>query len=865
MNYKKNIAAATGVLSLVSSLLLGPLLPLAHAAPGPWPSVNGLSAPTTLSVGEAGAWTVKASDPNNEALTYSADWGDTTVTSTTQPTLTHAYGAAGTYTVMVTVKNSSGFVSHTSATVLVENPHGSPLVISNVAVTSTGPTSERLTWDTNTRANSRAWLSTSTPVDLSAAPDVIRSARVFHHALTLNHLLPGMTYFAVAGSKDFNGNFATSSEVSFATTPATTTALTPPTNVIGTSTEDSIALSWTAATGGVAPITYSVMQDGNVVGTTTSTIFTDTGLSPSTTYSYVIEATDSATPTANVATSSEASFTTLAATAPTITSVNGPSSLAAGVEGTWILGAADSQTGPLTYAVNWGDTGAAPLRAAAAINQTSTFSHTYANAGTFDIVFTVTNDAGLSTTATTSVTVTPATTTALTGPTNVTGTSTEDSITLAWDAATGGVAPITYSVMEDGNVVGTTTDATFTDTGLSPSTTYSYVIEATDSATPTANVATSSEASFTTLAATGPTITSVNGPTSLGAGTEGTWTLGAADSQTGPLTYSVDWGDVPAGMMARMAAINQTSTFSHTYADAGTFNIVFTVTDDAGLSTTATTSVTVTTATTTALTPPTNVTGTSPSQASVILSWTASTGGVAPVMYSIMRDGVVVGTTTDATFVDTGLSPSTTYSYVIEATDSATPTPNVASAAAVTVTTASPSTTSLTAPANVTATSTDDDSVVLAWDASTGGVAPITYSVMRDGSMVGTTTAATFTDMKGLSPSTSYSYVIEATDSATPTPTVASAPAVTVMTAAEETPTFTLAQIATHNVTSDCWTAINGSVYNLTSFIAAHPGGEATIATLCGIDGTAAFNAIHGTDGIAEAALVPLKIGILGA
>jgi cytochrome b involved in lipid metabolism len=61
------------------------------------------------------------------------------------------------------------------------------------------------------------------------------------------------------------------------------------------------------------------------------------------------------------------------------------------------------------------------------------------------------------------------------------------------------------------------------------------------------------------------------------------------------------------------------------------------------------------------------------------------------------------------------------------------------------------------------------------------------------------------------------------------------------------TTTYTLAQVQTHNVATNCWTAINGKVYNLTSFISSHPGGPAAITGLCGTDGTAAFTGKHGT------------------
>jgi hypothetical protein len=76
-----------------------------------------------------------------------------------------------------------------------------------------------------------------------------------------------------------------------------------------------------------------------------------------------------------------------------------------------------------------------------------------------------------------------------------------------------------------------------------------------------------------------------------------------------------------------------------------------------------------------------------------------------------------------------------------------------------------------------------------------------------------------------------------ASPSATPTPNSSTAPAVT---------SYTLSQVASNNRSASCWTVIDGSVYNLTNWISSHPGGSSAITSLCGIDGTASFKAMHG-------------------
>jgi cytochrome b involved in lipid metabolism len=74
---------------------------------------------------------------------------------------------------------------------------------------------------------------------------------------------------------------------------------------------------------------------------------------------------------------------------------------------------------------------------------------------------------------------------------------------------------------------------------------------------------------------------------------------------------------------------------------------------------------------------------------------------------------------------------------------------------------------------------------------------------------------------------------------------------------------YTLADVQAHNSQASCWTTINGGIYDLTSWISNHPGGEAAILSLCGTDGTAAFTAQHGGQGRPEAELASLKIGTL--
>lgn len=76
---------------------------------------------------------------------------------------------------------------------------------------------------------------------------------------------------------------------------------------------------------------------------------------------------------------------------------------------------------------------------------------------------------------------------------------------------------------------------------------------------------------------------------------------------------------------------------------------------------------------------------------------------------------------------------------------------------------------------------------------------------------------------------------------------------------------YTLANIAVHNNGSSCWSAINGGVYDLTSWINQHPGGSQAILSICGKDGSAAFNDQHGGQRRPANELAGFKIGVLAS
>lgn len=74
---------------------------------------------------------------------------------------------------------------------------------------------------------------------------------------------------------------------------------------------------------------------------------------------------------------------------------------------------------------------------------------------------------------------------------------------------------------------------------------------------------------------------------------------------------------------------------------------------------------------------------------------------------------------------------------------------------------------------------------------------------------------------------------------------------------------ITMVQVATHASVASCWTVVRGSVYDLTAWIAKHPGGQAAILGICGKDGTDKFVGKHGGSAPQEDTLLTFKIGVL--
>lgn len=209
------------------------------------PIISGITAPTLLHIGEVGTWKINASDPENGALTYAVNWGEIRAKNlfrsaksdfTQDTTFTHSYAHAGKYNIVFSVKDDKGLETTSSVTVKVIGPAVQSLTISNLKITDIKDDSATISWSTNLRSSSYVWFDTSSPVDSSAIPDIVRNSRVFKHKIELEDLDPNTKYYLVAGSSannGLNGGLVLSDEISFTTLGITNNGAPVITNLSG--------------------------------------------------------------------------------------------------------------------------------------------------------------------------------------------------------------------------------------------------------------------------------------------------------------------------------------------------------------------------------------------------------------------------------------------------------------------------------------------------------------------------------------------------------------------------------------------------------------------------------------------------------
>ena len=134
-------------------------------------------------------------------------------------------------------------------------------------------------------------------------------------------------------------------------TPDTTPPSVPQNLQVTATTSTTVALSWQASTdtGGSGMAGYRVFRDGVSIATPTGTTFTDTGRTPSTSYSYRVAARDNAAPANESAQSGAVTGTTLAAGGTCTVTITGGAAVMNVGERAAYSAAVTGGTNPITY------------------------------------------------------------------------------------------------------------------------------------------------------------------------------------------------------------------------------------------------------------------------------------------------------------------------------------------------------------------------------------------------------------------------------------------------------------------------------------------------------------------------------------
>jgi chitodextrinase len=279
--------------------------------------------------------------------------------------------------------------------------------------------------------------------------------------------------------------------------------------------------------------------------------------------------------------------------------------------------------------------------------------------------------------------------TAPTAPTNLAATGTTSTSTqLSWTAATDNVAVTGYEVFQGATLKATVATTTYTVTGLTPATLYSFSVKAKDAG---GNVsAASNVVDVTTLADTAaPTAPVLSASGTTNTTTNLAWT--AATDNIAVTGYDVYQNGVFKATVTGL-------TYAVTGLSAGTTYAFTVLAKDAAGNTTSSNAVNVTTTTPDTTAPSAVVLSASGTTATTTnLSWTAATDNVAVTGYEIYQGATLRATVTTLTYAVTGLSASTAYTFSIRAKDAA---GNASTSNTVSVTTLTPTVTYCTSQGN---------------------------------------------------------------------------------------------------------------------------------------------------------------------
>ena len=536
-----------------------------------------------------------------------------------------------------------------------------PPAPTNLAAALSPPHDVVLTWTGSPGATSYTIYSASSPSGPFSTIAGTTSATTFTDTPPNPHTYYEVSATSASGQSGFS-NIAT---------PVIPMPPIAPTTVTATATSPtSITVSWSSSVGATLYNVYRALSASSIfnilAGTTPATTLNDTSVSPATTYYYEITAqgpggiSSLTTPPASATTPPLPPPSPAPVTATTKSSTSIAVSWAASARAvSYTIYRAASATGPFavlagTPTTAYNDTGLTPSTTyyyeitATNPGGTSPVSAPPASATTFPLPPGATTSVSANATSTTSITVT-------------------------WTAAPGATLYTIYrSTSASGpfNVqAGTSVTTTFNNTGLTPSTTYYYEITASN-AGGTSALSTPPASATTKTAPPPPPVA----PTTVSAMTKSSSAIAVSwNAPVNATSYTIYRSTNSSGPFTTQVGTSASAAFNDTgLTPSTTYYYEITASDAGGTSALSTPPAS---ATTLPLPPsaPTSVAANATSATSIAVTWTAAPGATSYTIYRSTNSSgpftTQAGTSATGSFVDTGLSPSTTYYYEITATN----------------------------------------------------------------------------------------------------------------------------------------------------------------------------------------------------
>ncbi len=470
-----------------------------------------------------------------------------------------------------------------------------------------------LTWDAVTTATSYEIYRNGTKINSVTSPNYSDTG-----------LQPNTTYsYTVSACNNAGCSPDTSSVTETTSGPPNI----PSAPTFGQVTCDSIVVNWNTVSGATY---YDLYRGGNKIASPTSPPYTDSGLSSNTSYTYTISAcaTDCG---CSAQSSSSTQSTTGPPGIPSTPTVSNPTCSSLTVSWSAVTGASSYnlyrngtliQSGITT--TSYTDTGLASNTTysytVSAINSCGTSSQGPSGSGT-----------------TTGVPNTPGAPT-VSNPTC-------NSLQISWSAVSGAAS---YQLFRNGVQIANPTTTSYTDTGLSSGTTYSYALKACNSC----------GCSSTGTNGSGTT-TGIPGTPSPPSGTPGCTSVF--------LTWSAVTGASSYNIYRNATQIGSSTTTSYTdsgLSQGNTYFYTISACNSCGCSSqSSSASVTTLSAPSTPSAPTlSNVTS-----GSITVSWTSVAGATS---YSLQRNGTTIANPSTSPYNDTGLTPNTNYCYRVAAVNS---------------------------------------------------------------------------------------------------------------------------------------------------------------------------------------------------